>query len=33
VSVITVVVFYVIFEIWFKVPLPKGIVERLLGLD
>ena len=27
------VVFFVIFEIWFKVPLPKGIVERLLGLD
>jgi putative tricarboxylic transport membrane protein len=32
-SLITVVVFYVVFEIWFKVPLPKGIVERLLGLD
>ena len=32
-SVITVVVFYVVFEIWFKVPLPKGIVERLLGLN
>ena len=27
------VVFFLIFEIWFKVPLPKGIVERLLGLD
>ena len=27
------VVFYLIFEIWFKVPLPKGVVERLLGLD
>jgi putative tricarboxylic transport membrane protein len=33
VSVITVAVFYVIFEIWFKVPLPKGPLERLLGLD
>ena len=33
VSLGTVVVFYVVFEIWFKVPLPKGIVERLLGLD
>jgi len=27
------VVFFLIFEIWFKVPLPKGVVERLLGLD
>jgi putative tricarboxylic transport membrane protein len=27
------VAFFLIFEIWFKVPLPKGIVERLLGLD
>jgi hypothetical protein len=27
------VVFFLVFEIWFKVPLPKGIVERLLGLD
>ena len=32
-SVITVVVFYVIFEKWFKVPLPKGPVESLLGLN
>jgi len=32
-SVITVVVFYVVFEKWFQVPLPKGIVERLLGLN
>jgi putative tricarboxylic transport membrane protein len=32
-SLATAVVFYVVFEIWFKVPLPKGIVERLLGLD
>ena len=33
VSVATVVVFYFIFEIWFKVPLPKGPMESLLGLN
>jgi putative tricarboxylic transport membrane protein len=33
VSVLTVVAFYVIFEIWFKVPLPKGPVESMLGLN
>jgi hypothetical protein len=33
VSLGTVVVFYVVFETWFKVPLPKGFVERLLGLN
>ena len=33
VSVGNSVVFFLIFEIWFKVPLPKGILERLLGLD
>ena len=33
VSVLTVVAFYVIFEIWFKVPLPKGPLESLLGLN
>ena len=27
------VVFFLIFEMWFKVPLPKGWFERLLGLD
>ena len=27
------VVFFLIFEIWFKVPLPKGWLERVLGLD
>jgi len=27
------VFFYVIFEIWFLVPLPKGPLEALLGLD
>ena len=32
VSLATIVVFYVVFEMWFKVPLPKGFVERLLGL-
>jgi len=33
VSVITVAVFYVVFEMWFKVPLPKGPVEGWLGLN
>lgn len=33
VSLGTVVVFFVIFEIWFKVPLPKGRLESALGLD
>jgi putative tricarboxylic transport membrane protein len=33
VSVATMAVFYVIFEIWFKVPLPKGPVESWLRLD
>ena len=33
VSLGTIVVFYTVFEIWFKVPLPKGFIERLLGLD
>ena len=32
VSLGTSVVFYVVFEIWFKVPLPKGPLENLLGL-
>lgn len=32
VSVCTTVVFYVVFEKWFKVPLPKGPLENLLGL-
>jgi putative tricarboxylic transport membrane protein len=27
------VVFYLVFEVWFKVPLPKGPVESFLGLD
>jgi len=33
VSAGTVVVFYIVFEMWFKVPLPKGFAERLLGLN
>ena len=32
VGVGTTVVFYVVFEKWFKVPLPKGPLENLLGL-
>ena len=32
VSLGTVVIFYVVFEKWFKVPLPKGPLENLLGL-
>ena len=31
VSIGTSVVFFLIFEIWFKIPLPKGPVEALLG--
>lgn len=27
------VVFFLLFEVWFKVPLPKGPLEALLGLD
>ncbi len=33
VSIGAAVVFYLIFEVWFKVPLPKGPVESLLRLD
>ena len=32
-SLATVAVFYVIFEKWFKVPLPKGPLEALIGLN
>ena len=32
VSLGTAVVFYLVFEKWFKVPLPKGPLENLLGL-
>jgi putative tricarboxylic transport membrane protein len=33
VSLITVAVFFMVFEMWFKVPLPKGPVESFLGLN
>lgn len=33
VSVLTVAVFYLIFEYWFLVPLPKGPLEALFGLN
>lgn len=33
VSLGTIVAFYLIFEIWFQVPLPKGPVESFLRLD
>jgi hypothetical protein len=33
VSVGTMLAFYVMFEIWFKVPLPKGLIETALGLN
>ena len=32
-SIVTMVVFFMVFEMWFKVPLPKGIVEQWLGLN
>jgi len=32
VSLATAVVLYIVFEKWFKVPLPKGPLENLLGL-
>ena len=32
-SVATAVVFYLVFEVWFKVPLPKGPIETMLGLN
>jgi len=33
VSVGTVAVFFLMFEVWFKVPLPKGPIEALLGFQ
>jgi putative tricarboxylic transport membrane protein len=33
VSVGTMAVFFVMFEVWFKVPLPKGPLEALLGFQ
>ena len=32
VSIGTMTVFFLIFEVWFKVPLPKGPLENLLGI-
>ena len=31
VSIVTMVVFFVMFEVWFKVPLPKGPLEAAFG--
>jgi hypothetical protein len=33
VSVAVPVVFFLLFEVWFKVPLPKGPLEAALGLN
>jgi hypothetical protein len=33
VSLATMVAFFVMFEVWFKVPLPKGPIEALLGFQ
>ena len=33
VSIGVIAAFYAVFEIWFKVPLPKGPLESLLGLN
>ncbi len=33
VSIGVVAVFFVMFEVWFKVPLPKGPIEALLGFS
>ena len=33
VSIGVMVVFFLMFEVWFKVPLPKGPLEALLGFD
>jgi putative tricarboxylic transport membrane protein len=32
-SIGTMVVFFLMFEVWFKVPLPKGPIEALLGFQ
>lgn len=31
ISIVTMVVFFLMFEIWFQVPLPKGPIEAALG--
>ena len=33
VSIVVPIVFFMMFEIWFKVPLPKGPIEAALGLN
>ena len=33
ISVSTMVAFFLMFEVWFKVPLPKGPIEALLGFQ
>jgi hypothetical protein len=33
VSLAVPIVFFLMFEIWFKVPLPKGPLEAMLGLN
>ena len=33
VSIATMVAFFLMFEVWFKVPLPKGPIEALLGFQ
>jgi hypothetical protein len=33
VSIGTMVAFFLVFERWFLVPLPKGPIEALLGLN
>jgi putative tricarboxylic transport membrane protein len=33
VSLATIVVFFLVFELWFKVPLPKGPLEAWLGIN
>jgi hypothetical protein len=33
VSIGAMVVFFLMFEVWFKVPLPKGPIEALLGFE
>jgi putative tricarboxylic transport membrane protein len=33
VSIGVMVVFFIMFEVWFKVPLPKGPIEALLGFE
>ena len=33
VSVGVMTVFFLMFEVWFKVPLPKGPIENLLGFS